>query len=731
MSSNSAKKTNPKIDADFEKLITSCSFNLNDNEIDRIAEAYYFAKQKLSGMIYYNGRPRISHPLEVAQIAAEKLGLRTTSIIVALLHDVTKAGCKIEDVEFKFGKEISNLMKDVLKLSSEAIIDNPSIQADLFRKILIYLSDDIRIIYIKLADKLAQLRNIDSYHDNRKYKIVAEAEKVYVPIAHRLGIHSIRTEMEDICLHVHDPSTYRQIEQLISKGKKEYETDLDLFSSELQRTLNRTGHDSTISKRVKSIYSIKRKMDNKHISFDEIYDVLAVRIVFKPKDNNSENAECFEILSEIHSQYPHLEGRVRDWVTEVKNTGYKALHTTIQYKENIYIEVQIRSEKMHEIAEKGFAAHFKYKGIKDVEGELDTNIEKLRESLATNKDLSDDQFKFKRHQNEIFLFTPKGDLKQMPADSSVLDFAYMLNTNLGDTCIGAKVNNMLVEPKSILENGDSIEILTSKKQVPQVNWLKVVKTTKAKKAIRSALNMNDKLKEEGRSSLIKIFDDNNISFNTIAIRVLNKHMNVAYSKTAWYEKIGNGDIEISKIKEIIENFKPEFKTKPILGLNFSSNSSPSGKELLNLKKINAKLESSHLEITECCTPHQGGLVYGEFSENNKLILHATNCEQIKDKKGDKNFISLYWDDKAININFFNQLTIKGFGDIRSANEITNIFAGIKDTHIQKAKVSYNDNSFKICLDLHTQNLVRFYKQFNRVRAMKNVHSISEINKTHL
>ncbi|MFV0345613.1 MAG: HD domain-containing protein [Bacteroidales bacterium] len=727
MVSNFTDEINLQIDSEFEKLLDVCSFGLTDNKLNKITDAYHFARHKLSGMVYHNGRPRISHPLEVAQIAAEKLGLRTTSIIVALLHDVTKAECRMEDVELKFGKEISSLMEDVLKLSSESIIDNPSIQADLFRKILIYLSDDIRIIYIKLADKLAQLRNIDSYHDNRKQKIIAEAEKVYVPIAHRLGIHSIRTEMEDICLRFHDPITYRQIEQLIRKDKEEYETDLDSFSSELQNILDTAGHTSTISKRVKSIYSIKRKMDKKHISFDEIYDVLAVRIVFQPKDANKEDEECFDILDEIHSQYPHLKDRVRDWITEVKNTGYKALHTTIKYGDDIYIEVQIRSEAMHEVAEKGFAAHFKYKGIKDVEGELDKNIEKLRESLQTNQDLSDEQFKFQRHQDEIFLFTPKGDLKQMPTNSSVLDFAYMLNTKLGDMCIGAKVNNKLVEADTLLENGDNIEILTSIKQVPQEGWLKIVRTSKAKKAIRSALNMNDKLKEEGRTTLTKTFDNSALSFNTNTIKVLNKHMHVNYNKTAWYKKIGNGDIEISEIEEIIEEFKTEFKSKPILGLKFISNTAPSGSELLHLKRISAQVSSSHTEIPDCCQAHQGEKVYGEFTDSTTLRLHSADCKYVKDSSGKDELLSLYWGDKGINIYFYKRVTIRGFGDIKSANEITNIFTNIRETSIHKAKVSYNDNNFKISLDLHIQNLIRFYKQYNKVQALKNIHSISEVS----
>lgn len=726
MTPNFTKETKPQIDHEFDQLLSACTFKLTENKLARITEAYRFAKQQLSGMVYHNGRPRISHPLEVAQISAEKLGLRTTSIVVALLHDVTKAGCKMEDIDLKFGKEISNLMKDVLKLSQESFIDNPNIQADLFRRILIYLSDDIRIIYIKLADKLAQLRNIDSYHPNRKYKIVAEAEKVYVPIAHRLGIHSIRTEMEDICLRVHDPSTYRQIAQLIDKDREKHESDLDLFSEELNEILIKTGHNSSISKRVKSIYSIKRKMDNKHISFDEIYDVLAVRIVFNPTDVNKEVEECFEILNEIHSKYPHLEDRVRDWVTESKNTGYKALHTTIEYDKDIYIEVQIRSDAMHEVAEKGFAAHFKYKGIKDVEGELDKNIEKLRESLATNQDLSDEQFKFKRQQDEIFLFTPKGDLKQMPTNSTVLDFAYMLNTYLGNSCIGAKVNNILVESCTLLENGDSIEILTSVKQTPQENWMNIVKTPKAKKAIRTALNMNDKLKKEGQSALVKVFDSYDLAFNTNSTRVLNKHMNVNYSKVAWYEKVGNNDIKIDTIKDVIDKFKPEFKPKPILGIKFSS-PAPSGKDLLYLKKISTQLESSHHEIAECCNPKQGEPIYGEFFDGNSLFLHSADCTLRQNSLSDKKLIPLYWDDKAIKLQFYKHILIKGFGDIRSANEITNIFTNTRDASIHKAKVSYKENIFKISLYLHIQNLIRFYKQYNKVQAMKNVHSISEIN----
>ncbi len=487
-------KEDKLIEDAFQHLLNTYLASPHRKKVDIITKAYHFAKQAHKGVRRLSGEPYILHPIAVAQIACEEIGLGSTSICSALLHDVVEdTDYTVEDIENIFGAKIAMIVDGLTKISGGIFGDKASAQAENFKKLLLTMSDDIRVILIKICDRLHNMRTLASQPANKQYKIAGETLYIYAPLANRLGLNKVKTELEDLSFRYEHPDAYKAIEAKIASTKAQRDTLFDNFTDPIRATLDKMGLKYDIKARVKSPYSIWNKMQTKHVPFEEVYDILAVRIVFSPKSRQEEANECFQIYVAISKLYKSHPDRLRDWVNHPKANGYQALHVTLMSKLGQWIEVQIRSDRMDEIAEQGFAAHWKYKEGAEVtedEGELNDWLHTIKEILDDPQpDAMDflDAIKLNLFASEIFVFTPKGEIKMMPAGCTALDFAFQIHTVIGSHCIGAKVNHKLVPLSHKLQSGDQVEILTSKAQRVEKTWINFVSTAKAKGKVLAIL----------------------------------------------------------------------------------------------------------------------------------------------------------------------------------------------------------------------------------------------------
>ena len=483
----------------FQRLLKTYLASPHRKKVDIITKAYNFAREAHKGVKRLSGEPYIMHPIAVAQIASEEMGLGSTSICAALLHDVVEdTDYGVEDIANIFGPKIAQIVDGLTKISGGIFGDKASAQAENFKKLLLTMSDDIRVILIKICDRLHNMRTLDSQPPNKQYKIAGETQYIYAPLANRLGLNKIKSELENLSFKFEHPEEYEAITRKLSFTKEERDRLFEQFTAPIREALDKMGCNYEIKARVKTPYSIWSKMQNKHVTFEEIYDILAVRIIFVPKERDKEINECFNIyvaLTQIYTSHPD---RFREWLNHPKANGYQALHVTLMSKQGQWIEVQIRSDRMHEIAEQGFAAHWQYKDHADYvtdDGELNDWLKTIKEILDDPQpDAMDflDAIKLNLFASEIFVFTPKGEIKTMPAGCTALDFAFSIHTFLGAHCIGAKVNHKLVPLSHKLQSGDQIQILTSKSQHVQASWLGFVSTAKAKSKIQAMLRKQDR-----------------------------------------------------------------------------------------------------------------------------------------------------------------------------------------------------------------------------------------------
>lgn len=497
------------IDDAFQHLLDTYLSTRHRKKVDIITKAFNFARQAHKGVRRLSGEPYILHPISVAQIACEEMGLGSTSICSALLHDVVEdTDYTVEDIENIFGSKIAQIVDGLTKISGGIFGEQASAQAENFKKLLLTMSNDIRVILIKICDRLHNMRTLESQPANKQYKIAGETLYIYAPLANRLGLNKIKTELEDLSFKYEHPEEYASIEEKLASTQASRDTLFKQFTTPIREALDKMGINYQIKARVKSPYSIWNKMQNKHVTFEEIYDILAVRIIYTPKTRAEEINECFRIYVAISQIYKSHPDRLRDWVNHPKANGYQALHVTLMSKQGQWIEVQIRSDKMDEIAEQGFAAHWKYK-----EGDINVDDDnELNNWLSTIKEILDDPqpdamdfldtIKLNLFASEIFVFTPKGEIKTMPAGCTVLDFAFLIHTFLGTHCIGAKVNHKLVPLSHKLQSGDQVEILTSKSQHVQPSWINFVSTAKARGKIQVTLRrLNREKQKEGEKIL--------------------------------------------------------------------------------------------------------------------------------------------------------------------------------------------------------------------------------------
>ncbi len=693
----------------FEDLMKSFTRPISPENEQLIRKAYQFASSAHMGIRRKSGEPYIIHPLSVAKIVVSEIGLGTKSAVAAILHDVVEdTDYTLQDIEKMFGAKVATLVDGLTKLSGSY----DSKQATNFRKMLLTLSEDVRVILIKLADRLHNMRTLDSMPQHKQLKITSETLYIFAPLAHRLGLYAIKTELEDLSLKYKHPEIYQQIELKLYSEQERINYLVYDFAKPIQKKLYAENFDFTISGRPKSIYSIYNKMQTKNVTFDEIYDLLAVRIVFKPKEGISEKRQCFEILSLITDIYTPKPDRIRDWITIPKANGYEALHVTVMGPKGQWVEVQIRTDRMDEIDERGFAAHYKYKGGATSESELDKWLNKIRELLQNpESDALDflDEFKLNLYSQEIVVFTPKGEMKMLPKDATVLDCAYDIHTQLGNHCIGAKVNHLLVPMSHVLKSGDQIEILTSDKQTPKPAWIDIAVTARAKNKIRDSFKQEQKRHiEEGRVQLNSRLEKLNIKPAANTLKKLINNFGL-HTKEQLYAEIGMGMVSLDNLETVLQK-KSENKFVKFWKLNFSSekkgNQQKIDKKIPFLLKENSKDSSYHL--AECCNPIPGDDVVGFLNEEGPIQIHKKSCEEaikLMSSHGE-DIIEANWTKFKV-LSYLTHLYIRGFDQQGIANKITNTISNDYGINMRSISLDAHDGIFEGNLYLyihHTDNL---------------------------
>ncbi|MBP9721507.1 MAG: bifunctional (p)ppGpp synthetase/guanosine-3',5'-bis(diphosphate) 3'-pyrophosphohydrolase, partial [Bacteroides sp.] len=682
------------------------------------------------------------HPLAVAKIVCNEIGLGSTSICSALLHDVVEdTDYTVEDIENIFGPKIAHIVDGLTKISGGIFGDKASAQAENFKKLLLTMSDDIRVILIKIADRLHNMRTLGSLLPNKQYKIAGETLYIYAPLANRLGLNRIKTELENLSFKYEHPEEYQEIEEKLAASAAEREEAFQSFTAPIRVQLDKMGLKYRIIARVKSIYSIWNKMQTKHVPFEEIFDLLAVRIIFDPRNEEEELNDCFDIYVSISKIYKPHPDRLRDWVSHPKANGYQALHVTLMGNNGQWVEVQIRSERMNDVAEQGFAAHWKYKegGGSEDEGELEKWLRTIKEILDDPQpDAIDflDTIKLNLFASEIFVFTPKGEIKTMPQNSTALDFAFSLHTDLGSHCIGAKVNHKLVPLSHKLESGDQVEILTSKSQRVQPSWEVFATTAKARAKIAAILKKEQKnFQKEGERILHDFLLEEELQADESNIEKLCKLHNM---KTAddLYMAIGSknvilGDTDRNELKEKASNWKKYLTFS--FGTNKENKDRPEEKasqEKINPKQI-LKLTDDSIQknyaIADCCQPIPGDDVLGYMDENEKITIHKRQCPvavKLKSSFGNR-IIATTWDTHKA-LSFLVYIYIKGIDSVGLLNEITQVISRELNVNIRKLNIETNDGIFEGKIQLYVHDVDDVKKICNNLRKINQIKAVTRV-----
>ncbi|MCB2195065.1 MAG: RelA/SpoT family protein [Bacteroidetes bacterium] len=726
----------------YNDLISSCSKHVKVKDIKLIRKAFDLAKESHKGVKRKSGEPYIVHPIAVAKIVTSEIGLGAVSIACALLHDVVEdTEYTLEDIDHLFGEKIASIIDGLTKISG--VFDkHSSLQAENFRKMLLTLSDDVRVILIKLADRLHNMRTLDSMPPNKQLKIAGETTYLYAPLAHRLGLYAIKSELEDLSLKYRHPKVFDEILNKIKDNEKKRQQEINRFSLPIIEKLEKHNIEFDISGRPKSIFSIWNKMQSKNIPFEEVYDLMAIRIVFTPVSREVEKAQCWQIYSLITDIYTPKPDRIRDWISSPKANGYEALHTTVMGPNGKWVEVQIRSQRMDEIAERGFAAHWKYKGENSSESELDKWIKKIRLMLENpNSDALEflDEFKMNLFSAEIMVFTPKGDLKTLPKNSTTLDFAYEIHSEIGNKAIGAKVNHKLVPLNHILRSGDQVEIITSNKQKIQKEWLSHVKTAKAKTSITDAIKAETKDRiQKGKSILETKLKNLKVHPSGRVLRKIIPAYEVV-NKDELYSKIGSGIIKLDDLKKIL---KKNTKNKIIRywGLQIAkttSSSKPKKEPQIPKKtdKFNYKdpviirdgsdEENYNVKISQCCNPIPGDEVIGyKKPESDTVFIHKAKCPTaIKLMSSEGNYIvPARWTSQKY-LSSLAKLTLNGIDRIGIASDITSVISNELTVNIRKIFIETHDGIFEGELELYVHNVTDLNNLIMNISKLKGVNSV--------
>ena len=729
----------------FQHLLDTYLASRHRKKVDIITKAFNFARQAHKGVRRLSGEPYIMHPIAVAQIACEEMGLGSTSICSALLHDVVEdTDYTVEDIENIFGPKIAQIVNGLTKISGGIFGDKASAQAENFKKLLLTMSDDIRVILIKICDRLHNMRTLQSQPANKQYKIAGETLYIYAPLANRLGLNKIKTELENLSFRFEHPEEYANITNKLSFTKEQRDRLFELFTAPIKETLDTMGIDYELKARVKSPYSIWNKMQTKHVTFDEIYDILAVRIIFTPKVRADEIDECFKIYVAISRIYKSHPDRLRDWLSHPKANGYQALHVTLMSKQGRWIEVQIRSDRMNEVAEQGFAAHWKYKD----KGEYTEDENELNEWLRTIKEILDDPqpdamdfldaIKLNLFASEIFVFTPKGEIKTMPAGCTALDFAFQIHTLLGSHCIGAKVNHKLVPLSHKLQSGDQVEILTSKSQHVQPSWLNFATTAKAKAKIQAILRRNNReIQKQGEAFLNAWLERNDMEMTTSVLDKLCEFHNLKKHESLFL-CIGNKSViltekDLDELNKKKKSSSPSnwLKYVPFIGHDKKDEQDKKAEPFtvdntLNRKKaivINDGNIDTYLFPT-CCHPIPGDDILGYIDNQNHVEIHKRNCpvaSKLKSSYGNR-LLDAKWDMR--NIRLFNAtIEIRGIDRQGMLHDVVDVISDEMNVNMHNLSLTSKEDIFmgKIEVLVHNRQEVK-----NIINSLKKVKGLQEI-----
>ena len=715
----------------YKSLLRTCNDKTDKADKKNIRKAFDIAVEAHKEMRRQSGEPYIYHPLAVAHIAAKEIGLGATSIICALLHDVVEdTDYSLKDIEKIFGKKVAQIIDGLTKIQ-DVFDKNVSMQAENFRKMLLTLSDDVRVILIKLADRLHNMRTLDNMTKSKQLKIASETLYLYAPLAHRLGLYAIKTELEDLGLKFTKPEVYKAITQELKATKEERDKYILKFSKPIKAKLKENNLEFTLAGRPKSIFSIREKMVKTGVNFDNIFDKFAIRIIVDSSLKN-EKADCWRIYSIVTDFYKPNPDRLRDWVSTPKANGYESLHTTVMGDDGKWVEVQIRSQRMDEIAEKGYAAHWKYKHGGSKENSLDAWIEKIRE-LLTNPESNAidfiDDFKLNLYSGEIYIFTPGGDLKTLPKGGTALDFAFEVHTDVGLKCMGVKVNGKLVPLSHELQSGDQVEVITSQKQRPREDWLRFVATSRAKSKIKSALKEDKKViaivgKEIAERKLkhlkLKLTSETEIE--------LVKHFDAGASIDLYF-RFGTGAISNTEIKEFVRLKKGGWYQT--IKNKIYGPPSPAIKSEKDSEKVivfNENDEVLDYKMAVCCNAIPGDLIFGFLTVVDGIKVHRSDCPNSIQLRSNYAYrvLKAKWISKG-DIDFVASINIKGIDSVGLMNKITQIISNQMHVNIKSINISSDDGIFEGVITLKVHN-VTFLKELTT--KLKKIKAISSITRTY-
>ena len=743
------------VDEAFQHLLDTYLASRHRKKVDIITKAFNFARQAHKGVRRLSGEPYILHPIAVAQIACEEMGLGATSISAALLHDVVEdTDYTVEDIENIFGPKIAQIVDGLTKISGGIFGEQASAQAENFKKLLLTMSDDIRVILIKICDRLHNMRTLASQPANKQYKIAGETLYIYAPLANRLGLNKIKTELEDLSFRYEHPDAYASIEKKLASTQAQRDTLFDEFTAPIRKELDKMGFEYELKARVKSPYSIWCKMQNKHVTFEEIYDILAVRIIYKPKSKEEEINNCFQIYVAISQIYKSHPDRLRDWVNHPKANGYQALHVTLMSSKGRWIEVQIRSEHMDELAEQGFAAHWKYKDggeIAEDEGELNEWLSTIKEILDDPQpDAMDflDAIKLNLFASEIFVFTPKGEIKTMPAGCTALDFAFQIHTFLGSHCIGAKVNHKLVPLSHKLQSGDQVEILTSMSQHVNPSWINFVSTAKAKAKIQAILRRESRqIQKTGEEKLSQWLKANDLEMTTVVLdrlcelHDLKKHdslflsigdKTVILGDTDLNELRGKNKVDKPTEKRGWRRYVPFLKAGKRETRSIDTDDSGLTEGLIVVTKSLNKKKPIFINedniyryiFPHCCHAIPGDDILGYIDNKNHIEIHKRSCPvaaKLKASYGTR-ILDAKWDMHR-SLLFEAAIQIRGIDRSGMLHDIADVLSDQLGVNIRKITITSDNGIFDgtIEMQVHDRKDVEMI-----VESMKNIKDMQEV-----
>ena len=730
MSKIDKEKEDKEILNKYRNLLRACSDKTDKEDKKFIRKAFNLAVDAHKEMRRKSGEPYIYHPIAVAHIAAKEIGLGATSIVCALLHDVVEdTDYEIEDIKRLFGPKVSKIIEGLTKIS-DVFDQDISLQAENFRKMLLTLSDDVRVILIKLADRLHNMRTLDSMPTHKKLKISSETLYLYAPLAHRLGLYPIKTELEDLGLKHTKPDEYRNISQKLKETKEERNKYIRKFIRPIKSVLKEREFAFEIKGRPKSIYSIRKKMENQRIDYDHVFDKFAIRIIIDTPLER-EKSDCWRVYSFVTDFYKPNPDRLRDWISTSKSNGYESLHTTVMGPDGKWVEVQIRTRRMDEIAEKGYAAHWKYKNQNLKESSLDNWIGKIRELLENPEsnaiDFIDD-FKLNLFSSEIFIFTPNGDLKTLPKNATALDFAFEIHSDVGAHCLGAKVNGKLVPLSYELTSGDQVEIITSIKQKPKKDWLRFVVTARAKSKIKSSLKEEKKeIAKTGKEIAERKLRHLKVKLDRKTETELIKFFNTQTSLDLYYN-FGTGSIVNSQIKEFVKaknaGWYETIKQK-IYSRSKSIYKESSAKKIIVFGEEEEVLQ---YKLANCCNPIDGDSIFGFTTVEDGIKIHKEDCPNSIQLRSNFSYriLKATWVDKE-QIDFIATINIKGIDRLGLINSVTKIISSQMNVNMRAININSNDGVFEGEITLFVHNVAVLN---SLTKKLQNVDGLTKINRTY-